>query len=308
MRPSVRQLEFLVAAARTLNFRAAARLCHISQPALSGQIARLEQGLGVALFERNRRRVLLTPVGSIVAERAQRLLTDLDEICAAAQAHASPFSGHLRLGVIPTVAPFVMREALALVHQRCPQLEVLLREEQTGASLELLKGGKLDAVLLALEADLGEVETAPLFRDPFVFAAASGHPLEHSETVSESELAGQRVILLEDGHCLKDQAWSICRAHGVNDFVEFRATSLSTLAQMVAGGAGVTLLPALSLASLRELPGLMVRPFADPVPYRTIGLAWRPTTPRRALFDVLSEVLSRLSRECTSAALLDQDT
>lgn len=295
MRTSVRQLECLVAAARHLNFRAAARECHISQPALSGQIARLEAALGVPLFERNRRRVLLTPVGEVVALRAKKILTDLDEISAVAQAHAEPLGGQLRLGVIPTIAPYIMPQALVLIRRACPGLEVLLREEQTARSLELLDDGKLDALLLALEADLGDVSSLPLFRDAFLFAAAAGHPLSHRKFVRTSALEKERVLLLEDGHCLKDQAWAICKAQGVKDYVDFRATSLGTLAQMVSNGAGITLLPQLSVPIVGKLPGIVVKPFAKPVPYRTIGLAWRPTSPRRALFEAVAEALLGLA-------------
>jgi LysR family transcriptional regulator, hydrogen peroxide-inducible genes activator len=295
MRASVRQLECLVATAKHLNFRAAARECHISQPALSGQIARLEAALGVPLFERNRRRVLLTPVGEVVSLRAKKMLTDLDEISAVAQVHAAPLGGRLRLGVIPTIAPYIMPQALVLIRRACPGLEVLLREEQTARSLELLDDGKLDALLLALEADLGDVSSLPLFRDAFLFAAAAGHPLSHRKFVRTSELEKERVLLLEDGHCLKDQAWAICQAQGVKDYVDFRATSLGTLAQMVSNGAGITLLPQLSVPIVGKLPGIVVKPFAKPVPYRTIGLAWRPTSPRRALFEAVAEALLGLA-------------
>jgi LysR family hydrogen peroxide-inducible transcriptional activator len=291
----VRQLECLVAAAKHLNFRAAARECHISQPALSSQIAHLEATLGVVLFERNRRRVLLTSVGVALVERAKRLLADLDDMGALAQSHAEPLGGQLRLGVIPTVAPFLMPQALPLLRRACPGLELLLREEQTARSLSLLDDGKLDAVLLALEADLGDVTTLPLFRDPFVFAAATGHPLAARKSVRAADLQAQRVLLLEDGHCLKDQAWAICQAEGVRDYVDFRATSLSTLAQMVSSGAGVTLLPQLSIPTVGSLPGLVVKPFAKPVPYRTIGIVWRPTSPRRELFEAIGKVLRELA-------------
>lgn len=294
-RPSVRQLECLIAAAKHLNFRAAARDCHISQPALSSQIAHLEACLGVALFERNRRRVLLTPVGEALVERAKRLLADLDDMGALAQSHAEPLGGQLRLGVIPTVAPFLMPQALPLLRRACPGLELLLREEQTARSLTLLDEGKLDAVLLALEADLGDVSSLPLFQDPFVFAAATGHPLATRKTVRAADLRAQRVLLLEDGHCLKDQAWAICQAGGVRDYVDFRATSLATLAQMVSSGAGVTLLPQLSVSTVGSMPGLVVKPFAKPVPYRTIGIVWRPTSPRRELFEAIGEVLRELA-------------
>lgn len=294
-RPSVRQLECLVATAKHLNFRAAARDCHISQPALSNQIARLEEALGVVLFERNRRRVLLTPVGEALVERAKKLLADLDDVAAVAQLHAEPLGGQLRLGVIPTIAPYLMPRALPVLRRSCPGLELLLREEQTARSLALLDEGKLDAVLLALEADLGEVSTLSLFRDAFVFAAATGHPFAGKKAIRPSDLVGQRVLLLEDGHCLKDQAWSICEAQGVRDYIDFRATSLGTLAQMVSSGAGVTLLPELSVPTVGNLPGIMVKPFVKPVPYRTIGIAWRPTSPRRALFEAIATALRELA-------------
>jgi LysR family hydrogen peroxide-inducible transcriptional activator len=293
----VRQLECLVATAKHLSFRAAARECHISQPALSSQIARLEESLGVVLFERNRRRVLLTTVGEAVVDRAKRLLADLDDVAALAQVHAQPLGGQLRLGVIPTIAPFLMPRALPLLRRACPGLELLLREEQTGRSLELLEEGKLDLVLLALEAELGQVTTLPLFRDAFLFAAAMGHPLTDKKAIRARDLEGQRVLLLEDGHCLKDQAWAICEARGVRDYVDFRATSLGTLAQMVSSGAGVTLLPELSVPTVGSLPGLVVKPFAKPVPYRTIGIAWRSTSPRRALFEVIADALRELAPE-----------
>ena len=272
-RPSVRQLECLVATAKHLNFRAAARECHISQPALSSQIAHLKA----------------------VVERAKKLLADLDDIAAVAQVHAQPLGGQLRLGVIPTIAPFLMPRALPLLRRACPGLELLLREEQTARSLALLDEGKLDAVLLALEADLGEVTTLPLFKDPFVFAAATGHPLANKKAVRPDDLEGQRVLLLEDGHCLKDQAWAICQARGVRDYVDFRATSLATLAQMVSSGAGVTLLPQLSVPTVGTLPGMVVKPFTKPVPFRTIGIVWRPTSPRRVLFEAIGAALRELA-------------
>ena len=293
-RPSVRQLEYLVAVARTLNFREAARRCHVSQPALSAQISRLEELLGVTLFERDRRHVLLTPVGREVVDRAQKILAELDDLNAAAESHSAPMAGVLRLGVIPTIAPYVMPRALELIRNQYPGLELLLKEEQTARLLELLGDGKLDVLLLALEADLGDVETAPAFKDPFVFAAWKEHPLAKHKTIKEHDLADQKVLLLEDGHCLKDQAWAICRAQGVTEAVDFRASSLSTLAQMVSTGAGVTLLPGLSMQAEGNLPGIVVRPFARPVPYRTVGLAWRKTSPRKELYRSLAKAFSKL--------------
>ncbi|HEX2732348.1 MAG TPA: LysR substrate-binding domain-containing protein [Polyangiaceae bacterium] len=294
-RPSVRQLEYLVAVAKALNFREAAKQCHISQPALSAQILRLEEILGVKLFERDRRHVLLTPVGKEVADRAVRLLAELDDLASAATAHAEPHTGVLRLGVIPTVAPYVMPRALPKLVREFPKLEILLREEQTARCVELIESGKLDLLLLALEAELGDLETEAVFPDPFLFACERKHPLAKKLHIAEGDLRGERILLLEDGHCLKDQAWEICKARGVREPMDFRATSLGTLAQMVSAGNGVTLLPSLSLKTEGKLAGLAVRPFDEPVPFRTIGLAWRRTSPRKALFRAIAQSLRTLA-------------
>jgi LysR family transcriptional regulator, hydrogen peroxide-inducible genes activator len=293
MRPSVRQLEYLVAVASSLNFREAAKHCHVSQPALSAQIAALEGLLGVTLFERDRRRVMLTEAGRVVAERARTLLGELDDLVAAARTHAQALRGVVRIGVIPTIAPYVMPGAQVAISQTCPDLDLLWREEQTSRLVELLAEGKLDALLLALEADIGNLETRALFRDSFFFAACEDHALARRKNLRERDLRGQKVLLLEDGHCLKEQAWAICQAHGVEQ-VDFRATSLNTLVQMVSAGAGITLLPAMALASEARVPGLVTVPFAKPVPYRTIGLAWRKTSPRVELFETLAQILGTL--------------
>jgi LysR family hydrogen peroxide-inducible transcriptional activator len=295
-RPTVRQLEYVVAVARSLNFRQAAKHCRVSQPALSAQIARLERSLGVILFERDKKHVLLTPVGHEVATRARRLLSELDDLVQAAESHGAPLAGSLRLGVIPTIAPYLMPRALEVFRDRFEQLELFFKEEQTARLLDLLHDGKLDLLVLALEAELGDVETEAVMRDPFVFAASSNHPLCRHKSIREHDLEGERVLLLEDGHCLKDQAWAICRARGASGIVDFRASSLSTLAQMVSAGNGVTLLPMLSLPSETRLPGLVVRPFAKPIPYRTIGLAWRRTSPRKQLFHSLARAFREIAK------------
>lgn len=294
-RPTVRQLEYLVAVARSLNFRQAAKRSNVSQPALSAQIARLEQALGVTLFERDKKRVLLTPVGRELFTRAERLLAGLDDIVEAARAHGAPMAGPLRFGVIPTIAPYLMPKALKVLRERFPDLELFFKEEQTARLLDALNDGKLDVLLLALEAELGDVETCPVVRDPFLFAARSDHPLAKRRTIHEHDLEGERVLLLEDGHCLKEQAWSICQEHGAKDMVDFRATSLSTLAQMVSTGVGVTLLPALAVPTETQLPGLVVRPFLKPVPFRTLGLAFRKTSPRKELFLDLAKAFAKIA-------------
>jgi LysR family transcriptional regulator, hydrogen peroxide-inducible genes activator len=290
-RPSIRQLEYAVAVADHRQFRRAAEACAVTQPALSAQIRGLEELLGVQLFERDRRGILLTPEGEAVVARARKVLADLDQMCDAARGSA-PLTGPLRLGVIPTVAPYLLPRVLPAVRAAYPQLQLLLREDQTGRLLEQLEAGKLDVLLLALGVEGIREPTMPLYDEPFVVAAPRGHRLLAGDRVAEHELAAERVLLLEDGHCLRDQALSVCRLVGADESADVQATSLGTLAQMVSGGLGVTLLPLLSVEV--EAPpegGAGVRPFAEPQPRRTIGLTWRPTSARAEEFRMLGELI-----------------
>jgi len=291
--PSVRQLECLVAVAATLNFRRAAEACFITQPALSAQIKQLETQLGLELFERNRRRVLPTPAGTALAEKARRILAELGDLTEAATSFKEPLTGTLRLGVIPTVAPYLLPRALRDVSRRHPRLRLLLHEGQTEELTRLLDEGSLDLLLLALDAPLGQVATLPLFSDPFLLAVPHGHRLASRKRVSERDLVGELVLLLDDGHCLRDQALSICGAAGASELGDFRASSLTTLVQMVSGGVGVTLLPRMS-AAVEGLPErkLTLLPFGAKKPARTIGLAWRPTSIRAGEFRELGRLLA----------------
>lgn len=200
MRPTLRQLEYLVALSETLSFRRAADVAHVSQPGLSAQIRELETNLGVRLFERNRRRVLATPAGEEAARRAREILTCVDDLIDAAGGHRKPLMGDLRLGVIPTVAPYLLPRTLPAVRAGHPELRLLLAEDQTPRLVKRLADGALDVLLLALEADLGDSDTLPLFRDPFVLAVPSGHAFAKRKRVREQDLAGESVLLLEDGH------------------------------------------------------------------------------------------------------------
>ncbi|MCA9320629.1 MAG: hydrogen peroxide-inducible genes activator [Planctomycetes bacterium] len=296
--PSVRQIECLVAVAEALNFSQAAAACHITQPALSAQIRQLESLLGLRLFERDRRRVLPTVAGAALAEKGRMILAELRDFADAALAFKEPLSGTLRLGVIPTVAPYVLPRALKEVHRRHPQLRLLLREGQTARLTELLFEGSLDLVLLALEADLGAVETLALFDDPFVLAVPTGHRLQDRKRVSERDLFEEQVLLLDDGHCLRDQALSICDRAGACELGDFRASSLTTLVQMVSGGVGVTLLPEMSLkVEAGRERRLKLVPFGAKNPSRTIGLAWRPSSIRKSEFHLLgTAILEGLGR------------
>jgi LysR family hydrogen peroxide-inducible transcriptional activator len=276
---TLRQLQYAVAVADARSFRRAAELCHVSQPSLSAQLAQLEDALGARLFERERRPVLLTPAGEQLVERARRLLVGADDLLGAAKQLGDPLSGSLRIGVIPTISPYLLPEIVPALRRRHPALTALWVEDKTETLVASLGEGKLDAALLALEANLGILEHEVIGRDPFVLATPVGHPLAQARGPAKlGELAGSTVLLLDDGHCLRDQALSYCsraRAHEA----DFRATSLSTLAQMVSAGAGVTLMPRLALPTESRRGKLAVRRFADPAPHRTLALAWRKSSP-----------------------------
>lgn len=293
-RPSIRQLEYAVAVADELHFGRAAKASAISQPALSAQVQQLEELLGVQLFERGRRRVLLTPAGNRVIEKAREALAVLDDLVTHAVQDARPLAGPLRLGVIPTVAPYLLPPLLPSVRRAHPELRLILREDQTARLVSLLEAGELDAALLALPVEETELVEFPLLDEPFVFLAPSDHPIakDPRKNVDEAALADEDVLLLEDGHCLRAQALDICRRAGAVTSGRIQATSLNTLVQMVANGLGVTLIPerAVSL-EVRPGSGLVAKPFRKPAPSRSIGLAWRRGAARDAEFRLLGEAL-----------------
>jgi LysR family hydrogen peroxide-inducible transcriptional activator len=291
MLPSLRQLEYAVAVADRRSFNAAARACHVTQPGLSAQVRQLEETLGVALFERSRRRVLVTPAGEDVVRRARAILAEAADLEEAARRRARPFVGLLRLGVIPTVAPYLLPRVLPAVRRAHPELRLRLDEGQTAALVESAWQGELDLVLVALEADLGGLATLALFRDPFVAAFPSGHPLARRKAIREADLGRAEILLLSDGHCLRDQVLGVCEAAGAAELGDVRASSLPTLVQMVAGGEGTTLLPRLALPVEGRTPDLAIVPFRAPAPARTIGLAWRPSSPRADEFRALGALL-----------------
>jgi len=276
---TLRQLQYALAVADTLSFRKAAERCHVSQPSLSAQLAQIEDALGVRLFERDRRRVLLTPAGSELIERARRVVGEADDLTSAARRAGDPLAGTLRVGVIPTISPYLLPRATPALRASFPRLTTRWVEDKTSALVRALENGGLDAALLALEADLGDVDHEIVAVDPFVLATAPGDPLGARATpATAAELRNANVLLLDDGHCFREQALAFCSRAKANE-LEFRATSLPTLAQMVAGGAGVTLLPRIAVDTEARRAGLRVRPFADPAPHRTIALVWRKRSP-----------------------------
>jgi len=275
---TLRQLQYLIAVADKRSFRAAASACAVSQPALSAQIASLEDVLGVRLFDRDRRRVVPTSAAEPILRRARQLLLDADDLTSLSRNLGDPLAGTVRLGVIPTMSPYLLPRIVPVLHAKHPRLTILWTEDKTDPLVERVQAGTLDAALLALEARLPELERTVLGRDAFLLAAPHGHPaVRRRAPMSRAELDGVDVLLLEDGHCLRDQALSFCSKGGAQE-LGFRATSIPTLVQMVASGAGVTLLPEMALATETRRAGLSVRTFANPIPHRTVGMVWRRGT------------------------------
>ena len=284
---TLRQLQYVVAVAEELSFRGAAERCMVSQPSLSAQLAQLEEMLGVRIFERDRRRVLITRAGQAIVERARRLLVEVDDLIELGQRARDPLAGTLRIGVIPTISPYLLPAITPRLRAKFPRLTLAWREEHTHILVAALAAGDLDAALLALEAEIGDVEHEVIGVDRFVLAARPEHPLvKKTSPLAASELRGVNILLLDDGHCFRNQALDVCSlAHARES--EFRATSLATLVQMVAGGTGVTLLPALAVATEAKRANLRVRPLASPRAHRTIGLIWRKQSP---VIEALQEI------------------
>jgi LysR family transcriptional regulator, hydrogen peroxide-inducible genes activator len=288
---SLRQLEYLVAVADRKGFRRAAEACDVAQPSLSMQVALAERQLGVQIFERDSRSVRLSVVGAAIIEQARRVLLAAHELRELARQSADPFHGTLRLGVIPTIGPYLLPEITPALARTFPHLQLLWTEARTGDLVHELKDGGLDAVLLALEADVGDLDYEVIARDPFVLAASPRHPLVKGSTPTPPEvLNGAVVLLLDDGHCFREQALSYCRQASAGEH-SFRATSLATLVQMVSAGTAVTLLPSLALPVENRRGQLRVRRFTTPEPGRTIALAWRRGSALRQPLVTLAETI-----------------
>ena len=279
--PSLRQLSYLVALADRLNFRAAAEAQFVTQSTLSAGIKELETVLGVQLVERDRRHVRLTAVGEEVVSRARGLLAAATDLSESARGAAAPLSGPLRLGVIPTIAPFLLPEVLPPLRRAHRELKLYLREDLTERLLERLHAGSLDIALIALPYDTRDLNVAELFKDEFWYVAREDDPAARDKEIIIRKLDPGGVLLLEEGHCLRDHAIAACGPRRGPWETRVEATSLYTLIQMVEGGLGVTLLPEITLkAGILKGTRLIARPFASPAPSRTLALVTRPTSPR----------------------------
>lgn len=292
---NLRDLRYLVALADERHFGRAAAACFVSQPTLSTQIRKLEEELGVALVERAPRKVMLTPIGVQVADRARRIVSDVEQMKALARRSMDPEAGSIRLGLFPTLGPYLLPHAVPPLRARFPQLELLLVEEKSDVLLTRLRDGRLDAAILALPVDEDALHAEFLFEEPFLLAVSDQHPLAARERLSLQELSAQKLLLLEDGHCMREQALDVCRLSGAGEHAEFRATSLETLRQMVAANVGVTLLPVLATRPpVAPSPHLRLLDFSDTRPTRRIALVWRRSSAMHAFLLELAGVLRDL--------------
>lgn len=288
---TLRQLRYLEALSQHRHFGRAAEACAVTQPALSMQIRELEKDLNAKLIERRPGEAALTEVGIEVVRRGQRVLSAARDIADFARHCGQILSGRLKLGIIPTLAPYVLPKVLPALQARHPNLTVELRETQTKILMEELAGGDLDLVMLALPVVDTEIETLRLFDDPFLLAVPADDPLPETARVSADEIDQRRLMLLEEGHCLRDQALAYCAAARQEMPLSLGATSLATIMQMVASGYGVTLVPEVAVdVKMRDKRVKLLR-FAAPEPGRTIGLAWRRTSPRKADFVALGQIV-----------------
>ena len=286
---NLRALQYFVKLADLRHFSKAADACFVSQPTLSTQIKKLEDELGVQLVERSPKNIMLTPVGEEIADRARLVLSDIDQIRAVARRSGNPADGILRLGLFPTLAPYLLPHVVPGLRETYPNLTLQLAEEKTENILAMLRQGELDAGLLALPINQEGLEIKPLFKEPFVVAVPGEHPLAARKSISLADLENTELLLLEEGHCLREHALEVCALSGAHERVDFHATSMETLRQMVAAGVGVTLMPLLAVKPpMAETGNVVIRPFEDPAPSRTIALAWRSSS-------ALSGFLSKLA-------------
>jgi len=289
---TLRELRYLVALADHGHFGHAAEACHVSQPTLSTQLKKLETDLGVVFFERTNKALFITPIGRKIVDQARKVLAEADAIVELSRETVAPLAGPLTLGVIPTLGPHLLPWLLPLLRHAYPDLRLILHENLTDDLIQSLRSHRIDTALLALPIAGEDLATRPLFDEPFLFACPHQHPLAQAKSVSDVDLRSEKLLLLTDGHCLRDQALAVCgqrEAPVENQAGDFRATSLETLRQLVAAGLGSTLLPALAVAGGGD-QGFAVRPLTTGAS-RRIGLVWRRTYPRGADLQLLAQVI-----------------
>lgn len=287
---NLRDLRYLVSVAEHLHFGRAALACHVSQPTLSMQIKKLEDTLGIQLFERTNKHVMPTAMGHEMIVRARRVLEETQHMVALAKNARDPLTGHVRIGIFPTLAPYLLPSLMPHLRARFPKLSPLLVEEKTPVLLGQLDAGALDCALLAMPVAQAGLEARSLLHEPFMLATSPTHRLAKRKTVTFDDLKHESILLLEDGHCLRDQALAVCARIGVGETNDFRATSLETLRHMVASSEAVTFMP--RLAARADSSAARYIPFAAPAPAREVGLYWRATSARAPLFNAMADLIA----------------
>jgi LysR family hydrogen peroxide-inducible transcriptional activator len=289
----LKDLRYLVAVADARHFGRAAEKCFVSQPTLSAQLKKLEDYLGVQLIERQPKNVTLTEAGEQIVARARRMLEAGEEVVALARSHRDPLAGRLRVALLPTIGPYLLPRVSQPIRKALPRLELRLYEYQTAPMLEKLETGEIDLGILALPIESEGLESRELYSEAFTVALPDQHRLAKRDTVRVDDLDGETLLLLEDGHCLRDQALEVCSRVGTHEAQDFRATSLETLRQMVATGAGITLLPELAArGAYGNARGVVIRPFSRPTPVRHVGGVWRKTSARRLALDAVCKIIA----------------
>jgi LysR family hydrogen peroxide-inducible transcriptional activator len=295
---NLRALQYFVKLADLKHFSKAADACFVSQPTLSTQIRKLEDELGVQLVERSPKNIMLTPVGEDVAERARLVLRDIEQIRAVARRNGDPARGALRLGLFPTLAPYYLPHVVPSIRRQFPNLRLELAEEKTEDILRLLRQGLLDAALLALPISDDGLEIEVLFEEPFVLAVPVDHPLANRSDITLDDLDGLELLLLEEGHCLREHALEVCALAGAHERVDFHATSMETLRQMVAAEVGVTLMPVMAVKPpIAQTVNMQISRFAEPPPSRTIALVWRRSSALAPFILELADCFRKLPSE-----------
>lgn len=280
-------MRYIVAVAEHQHFGKAAESCHITQPTLSMQIKKCERTLGVPLFERDQKKVIITPAGKAIIDRAKIILQEQKAIEHIAEEFKNPFAGSITLGAFPTLAPYLLPKILPKISKGLPKVKIFLIEEKTQTLIKYLENGTIDAAFLALPVDINNAMVTPFMTEDFYLAVPQQHAFAHKKNVAMKELENEKLLLLEEGHCLRDQVLDACTMVGAKENNEFRATSLETLRYMVRAGSGITLMPNLARDPKDKLIAYI--PFKKPKPRRTIALCWRASTPKKA---ALMEILT----------------
>ena len=302
---NIRDLKYLIAVAETEHFGKAADRCFVSQPTLSTQIKKLEEELGVQLFERTNKSVMATPIGEMLVAEARRILQQIEHMKQLAENSKDPMAGKFKLGIIPTLGPYLLPYLLQSVQQQLPKLELIIVENKTSVILQQLREGDLDAAILALPVDTHNLVAKTLFYEPFYVLLPKAHPLATKKSLSMKVLQDQMLLLLEEGHCLREQALEACRFTGAYS-KEFSATSLETLRQLVGLGAGITFIPALAVDSTVHDKNVIIRPISDKPPAREVGILWRGSSAREECCQLIAKIIQKNVQSC-DALLKDKN-